>query len=219
MIRAVIFDMDGVLADSEHLICRAAMDMFEEQGLDVSAADFVPFVGAGENRYLGGVAEKYGFALDIAAAKARTYEIYLKLVPKQLEMFPGADALVLQCKASGLLIGVASSADRVKIEANLHAIGLPPAQWDTIVSGEELTRLKPAPDIFLETARRLGVSPSQCVVVEDAVNGVQAAKAAGMRCVAVETSFSREELRQADCIRSSIDLVEMTDIMGASHAT
>ncbi len=216
MIQAVIFDMDGVLADSEQLIRAAAMQMFSEQGLEVQKDDFVPFVGAGENRYIGGVAEKYGFVLDLPSAKARTYAIYLELVPRGLKMFPGADLLVKQCHAAGLKIAVASSADRIKIDANLRAIGLPPAIWDTLVSGEELANLKPAPDIFLEAARRLGVDASRCTVVEDAVNGVQAAKAAGMRCVALETSFSKEELRQADCVCSSIAKVQVGHLLGAT---
>ncbi len=214
MVRAVIFDMDGVLADSEQIICAAAIQMFAELGVRVHRKDFLPFVGAGENRYIGGVAEKYGVDIDLRSAKARTYAIYLDLVPNQLSIFPGADALVLQCKAAGLRIAIASSADRIKIDANLDAMGLPPARWDALVSGEELTRLKPAPDIFLEAARRLGVVPAECTVIEDAVNGVQAAKAAGMRCVAVETSFSKEELRQADGVFSRIGDIELTDIIG-----
>ncbi len=214
MIDAVIFDMDGVLVDSERLICRAAMEMFAAYGVRVKAEDFLPFVGAGENRYIGGVAQKYGVNIDLAVAKAKTYAIYLELVPRELEMFAGADTLVRACETAGLCVAVASSADRVKIDANLRAIGLPPTYWHAIVSGEELTHLKPAPDIFLETASRLGVTAARCVVVEDAVNGVQAAKAAGMRCVAVETSFSKEELRQADCTRRRIADVTMHDLLG-----
>lgn len=217
MIEAVIFDMDGVLVDSEQLICQAAIQMFAEKGLKVKRSDFVPFVGAGENRYIGGVAEKYDFALDVPSAKARTYAIYLDLVPKQLAMFPEADSLVLQCKAAELRVAVASSADWIKIDANLDAMGLPADQWDALVSGEELTSLKPAPDIFLEASRRLDIAPERCTVIEDAVNGVQAAKAAGMRCVALETSFSREELRQADCVRSRIADVTLLDIRGQNH--
>ncbi len=68
-IKAVIFDMDGVLTDSEPLINAAAIEMFREKGLRVRAEDFIPFVGAGENRYIGGVAEKYGLAVDIHEAK------------------------------------------------------------------------------------------------------------------------------------------------------
>ena len=74
-IRGVIFDMDGVLTDSEPLINAAAIAMFKEKGLVVQPRDFLPFVGAGENRYIGGVAEQYRFPLDLPAAKRRTYEI------------------------------------------------------------------------------------------------------------------------------------------------
>src|ERR1051326_9136136 len=96
-IRAVIFDMDGVLTDSEPLINAAAIAMFEEKGIVVQPEDFLPFVGTGEDRYIGGVAEKYRFPLDLGSAKARTYEIYLELVPNKLRAFPGALELVQAC--------------------------------------------------------------------------------------------------------------------------
>jgi HAD superfamily hydrolase (TIGR01509 family) len=210
--RAVVFDMDGVLTDSEPLINAAAVTMFREQGLTVRPEDFLPFVGTGENRYLGGVAEKYGFALDLEASKRRTYEIYLELVPTQLRAFPGAVALVRQCRRTGLKVAVASSADRVKIEANLRQIGLPVADWDAVVCAEDVVHKKPAPDIFLAAGRKLGLGPAECVVVEDAVNGVQAAKAAGMRCIAVTHSFPATELGQADLVRTTIAEITLQDL-------
>ena len=141
-LRAVIFDMDGVLTDSEPLINAAAIAMFAEKGLKVLPADFLPFVGTGEDRYIGGVAEKYQFPLDLPAAKKRTYEIYLELVPKQLQMFPGASALVKSCRGAGLLTAVASSADRIKVSANLQQIQLPIATWDAVVTGEDIVAKK-----------------------------------------------------------------------------
>ena len=204
--------MDGVLTDSEPLICAAAMEMFHERGVTVQPEDFHPFVGTGENRYIGGVAEKYGVTLDIAAAKARTYDIYLAMVPAKLEAFPGAVELVRQCRAVGLPCAVASSADRIKIEANLNKIGLPPATWQAIVTAEDVQRRKPDPALFLMAASRLGVDPSQCTVVEDAVNGIVAAKAAGMRCVAVATTFPAKHLAQADLVRPSISAVTLGDL-------
>ena len=101
-IRAVVFDMDGVLTDSEPLINRAAVSMFLEQGLTVRPEDFLPFVGAGEDRYIGGVAEAYAFPLDLPSAKRRTYEIYLQLVPTELRSFPGAQALVSPVSRRGV---------------------------------------------------------------------------------------------------------------------
>lgn len=213
-IRAVIFDMDGVLTDSEPLICAAAVAMFKEKGLEVRPEDFRPFVGAGENRYIGGVAEKYGFPLDILSAKKRTYEIYLDLVPKHLRAFPGAQSLVHSCRRAGLKIALASSADAIKINANLREIGLPPEQWDAVVTGEDVERRKPEPDIFLYAAQKLAISPSQCVVVEDAVNGVEAAKAAGMRCVAVAQTFPAELLKEAHLVRKSVAELTLADLTG-----
>lgn len=212
-IRAVIFDMDGVLTDSEPLINAAAIAMFKEKGLQVKPEDFGPFVGAGEDRYIGGVAEAYHFSLDLPAAKARTYEIYLELVPKRLKAFPGARELVWHCHSAGLRIGVASSADRVKVEANLRTIDLPPEVWNAVVWGEEVKQKKPAPEIFLGAAAKLHVSPSECVVIEDAVNGIQAAKAAGMCCIAVAQTFPAERLQAADLVRQKIADISLSDII------
>ena len=200
----MIFDMDGVLTDSEPLINAAAVAMFRELGLLVQPDDFLPFIGTGEDRYLGGVAEKYGFPLDGPAAKKRTYEIYLDLVPTQLRGFPGAQALVKICRLAGLKVAVASSADLIKIAANLRKIELDPASWDAVITGEHVANKKPAPDIFLTAAAQLGVPPAACVVLEDAVNGVQAAKAAGMRCVAVAQTFPAAKLAQADLVRERL---------------
>ena len=213
-ITAVIFDMDGVLTDSEPLINEAAVTMFREQGLTVRAEDFHPFVGTGEDRYLGGVAEKYGFPLDLPAAKARTYEIYLELVPRRLRAFPGAVNLVRDCQKHALEVAVASSADLIKIEANLRQVGLSPHTWDAIVSAEDVAQRKPAPDIFLAAARKVGRAPSACVVVEDALSGVAAAKAAGMRCVAVAHTFPEAQLAAADLVRDRIDRVTLADLLG-----
>jgi beta-phosphoglucomutase len=211
-IRAVIFDMDGVLVDSEPLINAAAIAMFKEKGLTVQPTDFLPFVGAGEDRYIGGVAEKYRFPLDLVAAKQRTYEIYLSLVPSRLEAFLGAYDLVFACRKAGMLIAVASSADRIKVVANLQKINLPPEFWDTVVVGEQVKHKKPAADIFLFAAQDLNVKPTACAVVEDAVNGIQAAKVAGMRCIAVASTFPAERLQEADIVRDNIFQVRLSDL-------
>lgn len=213
-VSAVIFDMDGVLTDSEPLINAAAVAMFREKGLVVQPDDFLPFVGTGENRYIGGVAEKHRFPIEISEAKKRTYELYLDMVPTRLAAFPGAVALVRRCRQAGLKIAVASSADLIKINANLRSIGAPPEEWDAIVTGEDVEHRKPAPDIFLAAATRLALAPNQCVVVEDAVNGVEAAKAAGMRCVAVAQSFPADRLRQADVVIEKIADVTLEDLRG-----
>jgi HAD superfamily hydrolase (TIGR01509 family) len=114
-------------------------------------------------------------------------------------------------------VAVASSADQIKVFANVQKLGLPPEFWDAAVVAEDVGRQKPAPDIFLAAAKKLNVKPSTCVVVEDAVNGIQAAKAAGMRCVAIASSFPAERLQEADVVRDKISQVKLTDL--APHLT
>jgi len=204
MIRGVIFDMDGVLVDSERIICEAAVRMFAERGLAVRPEDFLPFVGAGEDRYLGGVAGKYGFPFDLERDKARTYRLYDEMVRGRLQPLPGVADFIARCRARGLRLAVATSADEVKLGINLRELGLPPATFDALVNGLDVERKKPAPDIFLLAAERLGLPAPDCLVVEDAVNGVAAARAAGARCLALTTSFPREQLAGADFIAGTL---------------
>jgi beta-phosphoglucomutase len=178
----------------------------------VQPEDFLPFVGMGEDRYIGGVAEKYHFPLDLRASKQRTYEIYVDLVPSSLKAFPGAQNLVRACRQAGFLVAVASSADAIKITANLQKIGFPMEFWDAVITGEDVQNKKPAPDIFLYAGEKLLVNPAECVVIEDAVNGLLAAKAAGMRCIAVAQTFSVEQLREADLVRENISQILLSDL-------
>jgi HAD superfamily hydrolase (TIGR01509 family) len=206
-LRGIIFDMDGVLCDSESFICEAACRMFAERhGVQARPQDFVPFVGAGENRYLGGVAEKHGVRLDLQRDKARTYEIYLEIIKGRLRPLPGVTEFIAECRRRGLKLAVATSADRVKMEGNLREIGLPDKTFDVTVNGLEIKRKKPHPDIFLLAARRLGLGPADCLVVEDAPNGIQAAKAAGCRCLALTSSFDEATLHAAGADWIAADL-------------
>ena len=204
IIQAVLFDMDGVLVDTERQICQAAIQMFDELGVTVQPADFLPFVGAGENRYLGGVAEKYGVRLDMDAAKFRTYTIYGEIVHGRLQPIAGVREFITRCREKGLKTAVATSADCMKMEINLREIGLPADTFDATVNGLEVVHKKPSPEIFLTAAQKIGVEPSHCLVVEDAINGVEAAKAAGMYCLALTTNFNAAQLKQADWIRRDL---------------
>lgn len=196
--------MDGVLVDSEEFICEAAIAMFKERGVEVWPEDFIPFIGTGENRYVGGVAEKYNVVDDIIAMKARTYEIYESITHGRLQPLEGVVEFISKCKQRGLKIAVATSADKVKMDINLREIGLSPETFDATVNGLEVERKKPFPDIFMIAAQKLGFSPLECLVVEDAINGVEAAKAAGARCLGLTTSFSPEQLYKADWIASTL---------------
>ena len=176
MTKGYIFDMDGVLCDSEEFIAAAAIRMFwERYQTEVTVEDFEPFVGAGEDRYLGGVAEKYGISLSLESDKAETYRLYGECVKGKLQALPGVKDFIERAKAAGIRTAVATSADDVKMKTNLYEIGLDAKHFDALVNGLEVEHKKPAPDIFLEAARRLGIDPAECIVFEDAVNGVQAA--------------------------------------------
>jgi len=207
MIKGVLFDMDGVLADSEQYICKAAVLMFSESGLMVDPDDFIPFVGTGENRYLGGVAEKYGLNVDIEIAKARTYEIYKSIIAGNLKPLPGAIKIVDKCRKMGLKLALATSADKVKMEANLNEIGISSSIFHAIITGLDVVNKKPFPDIYIQAAEKIGLIPGECLVIEDAVSGITAAKRAGCKCLAVATSFDRKMLTEADWICESLENV------------
>ncbi|KAE9446699.1 hypothetical protein C3L33_21433, partial [Rhododendron williamsianum] len=217
-VSAVLFDMDGVLCDSEEPSRRAAVDVFAEMGVQVTVDDFVPFMGTGEANFLGGVASVKGVeGFNPEAAKKRFFEIYLDKYAKPNSGigFPGALELITQCKRKGLKVAVASSADRIKVDANLAAAGLPLSMFDAIVSADAFENLKPAPDIFLAASKILNVPISECIVIEDALAGVQAAKAAQMRCIAVTTTLAEETLKTASpaLIRQDIGSVSVDDIL------
>ena len=209
MIKGVLFDMDGVLVDSEPYICKAAIMMFEEMGVSVRPEDFHPFVGMGENRYIGGVADNHGIKVDIEKVKARTYEIYEIIVKGKLSPLPGTHEFISECRKRGFRLALATSADRVKMEVNLSEIGLAPGTFHYIVTGLDVENKKPFPDIYLKAAEKIGLEPHECLVVEDAVSGIKAGKAAGCRCLAITSSFDASLLNEADWICRS--LLEVPD--------
>jgi beta-phosphoglucomutase-like phosphatase (HAD superfamily) len=192
--------MDGVLCNSEIVSRKAAAEVMKElYNLDVSPEEFVPYTGTGEANFLGGVARKYGAPFEVDACKEKFFEIYMKkyAIPGAGIGYPGAKELVAACRAAGLRTAVASSADLVKVHANLSAADIPLNLFDTIVSADAFENLKPFPDIFLAAAAKLRVDTANCVVIEDAVAGVQAARAAGMRVIGVVTTLSETDMKEA----------------------
>lgn len=199
-IKGILFDMDGVLVDSEEFISSSAVAVFRELGQKVLPEDFLPYVGTGENHYLGGVAEKYGLEIDIPRSKARLYELYSEQIKGRLKPLPGVFAFIHSCRELELKLAVATSADDIKMQASLREIGLDPAGFDTLVRGEDVRHKKPAPDIYLMAAKGLGLKPAECLVIEDAPSGIRAGKSAGCRVLALTTSFPEQELKEADLV-------------------
>jgi len=190
---AVIFDMDGVLVDTEPVILEAAIQGLKDFGVSALAEDFIPFVGRGEDKFIGGVAEKYGVAFR-PEMKTRVYEIYMQLVKTMLKTNKGAKECLDWLAQKQVPIALASSADFIKIKANLEVAGIAMDIFTAIVSADDVEKKKPAPDIFLKAAHALKIAPEKCIVVEDAPAGVQAANAADMYSIAVTTTFQKKQL-------------------------
>lgn len=194
--KLIIFDMDGVLVDSEDAITVCAMEALAEWGVKAEYSDFKEFTGMGDDKFVGGVAEKYGAVYDVKM-KERAYEIYLATAKERVKVLPWTRRLLEILSSTNLKLAVASSSDRVKVMKNLECIGVDEEIFSAVITGIDVERKKPAPDIFLKAAERCGIAPEYAVVCEDATSGVQAAKAAGMRCLAVTTSFSKDALYSA----------------------
>ena len=201
--------MDGVLADSEPFICEAAIRMFAEHGVKATPDDFLPWVGTGENSYLGNVAKQHGFAIDMERDKVRTYQIYGDIVIDRLNELPGANSFVRKCRGAGLKTALATSSDKGKMIDTLREIGLPSDSFDVTVNGQDVERRKPYPDIFIEAARRIGLPPKHCLVVEDSTSGLVAGLAAGCRVLGLCTTNVAEDMKDADWIAA--DLSEAPD--------
>jgi len=215
-IAAIIFDMDGVLCDSEPFICEAAMRMFEQTyGVIVRREDFAPFVGTGEDRFIGGVAEKYDIPLVMPRDKEQVYKIYLDIIRGRLHPLPGAVDFVAACRSRGLKTALATSADAVKMRGNLHEIGIPASDFDAVITGDDVQRKKPDPQIFLLAAERLNIPPQHCLVIEDAPAGIRAAKAAGAFALGITSSFNAETLLQCGADDVAQDLAHVPpDLLG-----
>jgi len=200
MIRAVLFDMDGVLVDSEEFTRQAAVLMFKEKGYRVQPEDFIPFAGVSSKQSLGGVAKKYGIPFDFEKDKARTYQIYEQICAGKISALPGVFETMELCRSRKLKTAIVTSADEFKMLVNLREVGLPLSNFDVTVFAEMVRKSKPDPEIFLTASEMLGIQPSECLVIEDAPSGLQAAQAAGMKSLALSTTFPPEKLELADWI-------------------
>jgi cytidine deaminase len=210
-IKAVIFDMDGVLIDSEPVMAKAAARAFNDEGIPAKESDFEQFCGAGEIVYFGGVAKLYGGSFD-KKIRDRAYETYFKIVKKEASVYPRVMETLEKLKEEGIPTAVASSADIEKVYANLDAV-LDGKRAETyfakVITGSDVEKNKPDPEIFIKAAAKLGYDPKDCVVFEDSINGVKAAKASGSLCCALTTANTPEKLQEAgaDIIAGGIDIL------------
>ena len=193
--KAILFDMDGVLIESEFLMRHAAIQALAEYGIEAKHEDFREFTGMGEDMFVGGVAEKYGhtYTFDM---KDRAYDYFGEQVKELAHVPEGVKEMLTALHEKGLVMAVCSAADLRKVRYNIQAIGVDESIFSALVTGSDVERKKPFPDIYLKGAQLIGMDPKDCLVVEDAVSGIKAAHAAGMDAVGVPTTFSREELME-----------------------
>ncbi|XID94672.1 HAD family hydrolase [Paenibacillaceae bacterium WGS1546] len=209
MTTAVIFDMDGLIIDSEPIHFEVDIETVNRFGARITHEELERFVGMTNPEMWKLIKDEYKLGhsveeiIDVQlAAKIRLLE------QRAMEPIDGIRELLDGLKANKVPIGLASSSPRSFIMAVLNKFGIA-AYFDCVVSGEEVARGKPAPDVFLEAASMLGVPPESCIVVEDSRNGVAAAKAAGMKCYGfVNPNSGNQDLSAADWIVDSIRAIK-----------
>jgi HAD superfamily hydrolase (TIGR01509 family) len=211
----LIFDVDGLIADTEPLnakvTIRVLKDMFGVPG--VACEDFAAGIGRGAEAYVKAGARIHGLDLtdEQAGIAAELRERYLieALRQEPLPAFPGVLRLIQAAlNHPDFRLAIATSASRELSQAILEAARVP---YDRMayVSGSEVRKKKPDPELFLTAARRMNLTPARCVVFEDAPSGVQAAGAAGCRCIAVTNTVPAEALSAADLVCDSLARIDL----------
>ncbi len=206
----VLFDMDGVLVNSEPVIIKAATRALAEVGITATREFFEPFLGAGEEFFIVGPCKDAGIPEKTEETMNAMYRYYNETVYQELMVYPHAADTIRALHQAGITTALVSSSERKKLLVSLDAAKIPVACFSLILSGSDVTKKKPDPEAYLKAAEKLGKSPKDCLVIEDALNGVKAAKAAGMTCAAVTTSFSEDALRK---VGTDIILNGLEDIL------
>ena len=209
MLKGILFDMDGVLINSEYLTTEAAIRFFAEKGFSVTHEDFYPFYGTGEKGYFMGVADKYGIPFNLESDKVKIYDLFKEIASGENLTIPGVNNFIKLCESKNLALAVATSASSYKMNINLEFLNMQNGVFDALVCGEDIVNNKPHPEIFLKAAEKLGLQSNECLVIEDAPSGVKAAKSAGCKCLALRTTFSAEELVGADFIAKDFNDVPL----------
>lgn len=181
--RAVIFDCDGTLVDSEPLARRSWERLLGDRGYALTDADYAAVLGLPYDRVHGFFAERVELPCH-AVFWVEFSRALFELIDTELEPFADALETVAALAEAGVPMAVASSSPRERLDRSLARAGLT-RSFAATVAGDEVTRGKPAPDMYLEAARRLGASPAACVAVEDTLPGVASALAAGMTVVGI----------------------------------
>ena len=212
----LVFDVDGVLGDTEGLSVKATTRMYEEHyGFTVEPEEFTPFIGTGAERYCIGPAENRGVTIDVAKAVEIRHQYFLELLESDPDIsFPGIHALIEAAHAApDWKLGIATSSPGKKSAQTLKSSRVNTDLFDVWIHGDMISHKKPHPEIYERAAQELNLSPAACVAVEDAILGVESAKAAGMKVIAVTNSFPASDLADADLIVDSLETVTLSNAL------
>jgi beta-phosphoglucomutase len=204
MIEGVLFDLDGVIVDTLHYHYLAWNHMFEKLGGSVSEHIVLLHEGRNSREILPILMKESGVIIPENQREKfiETKRAYYRSIV-QVKKYPGAFAVIDTLRGRGYKIALVTAC---ALENMRHSINSEQQEhFDFILTGDEVPRAKPSPDPYLTAAGRLKVKPEKCMVVENAPLGIEAAKNAGMYCVAIETTLGKEHLSSADCILQSID--------------
>ncbi|MBM7841299.1 HAD superfamily hydrolase (TIGR01509 family) [Alkalihalobacillus xiaoxiensis] len=203
-----IFDMDGVIIDSQPLHFDVEVALCKKYGIELETGELESYVGMRSEDVWAQIKERHGASFDVRAIYEESNSAKLTyLKESNLGPIAGINDLLQQLKANQYRIGLASSSPRVFIESVLSTFQID-SYFDIVVSGEEVDYGKPAPDIYLAAANELGVSPVSCTVLEDAAQGIQSAKSANMTVIGYRNLHSgNQDLSKADFQVDSINQI------------
>ena len=209
--KAVIWDMDGVIADTAYYHLKAWQEVFRNRGVDFTEADFRHSFGQRNDtiikKTLGGDTSPQ----EIEAIAREKEKGFRRRIKGKLKPLPGVIELIASLKKRGFQMALASSAPIENIQLVIKTLGINDC-FQCVICDRDVTEGKPSPQAFLLAAGRLGVEPGDCLVIEDAVAGVIAAKRAGMHCLAVAGTHPRHSLAQADLVVDTLEAVTADDI-------
>ncbi len=211
MITAVIFDMDGVIVNSEPVYQLIEKMMFRNLGIEIDPETYRTFVGLKTLEMWESIVSRFQLAHHPADLDREEEKRYLESVRKVNGMLPvnGSLELIKLLKDQGYLLALASSNSRKAIQAVLRKFRIN-GYFSFAMSGEQVERSKPDPDIFIKTAERIRRDPKECLVIEDSSNGVKAARRAGMKCIAYKnTETGPQDLSEADLIVRDLNEISL----------
>ena len=209
--KAVIWDMDGVIADTAPYHFKAWQHVFQKRGVNFTETEFKRNFGQRNDTIVRKVLGEDLPASEIDTITIEKEEFFRQGVKRNIKPLPGAIDLMKSLRENGFSLALASSAPMENIQLILNGLDISGC-FQAIVWGREVVEGKPSPQGFLLAAKKLGVVPEKCVVIEDAVAGVTAAKRAGMRCVAVTNTNPGEALAEADLVVDSLEKVRVKDL-------